>query len=415
MPLPNGQLCSAYIQIFNDWSILPYTLDSLIGIVDEIVILDGCYEWMESYLTALGRDPTRSDERVYEAVRASGIPFKIVDGVWPDQLAKRIAGYRACTHDWIFRIDADEVFFFNKETFHRFFQADHAVGDMEMPTWMAPGLLLGQEGHPTHPRQCFLFDRKRISAEVHLNYLWLVLEADRRPADGEFPQPVFDEPLAFNTHLTGWRTADTSTNRAAYYTTNWMRGNGVPWLDGFEDKPLCDFELFFEKVPPADFLRLLEVNSISLGQFRLKKNEFLIPSIDTIPDDAVRNIYDNFLKSLTSLNRRISKRHQTFISGIPFYIDITTNEAQQIVAKDGVVCMEVSSKIHTAQATLIHLLASSNFPGSECVVSFCGAELSIYLPQRSDFPSDTIRSVLEITVSSVDEHAGPLRTFRLDC
>jgi hypothetical protein len=150
--------------MFNDWSILPYTLHSLIGIVYEIVILDGCYEWMEIYLTALGRDPTRSDERVYDAVRASGIPFKVVDGVWPDQLEKQIAGYRACTHDWIFRIDADEVFFFNKETFHRFFQAGHAVGDMEMPAWMAPGLLIVHEGQPTYPRQCFLFDRKRSSA-----------------------------------------------------------------------------------------------------------------------------------------------------------------------------------------------------------------------------------------------------------
>jgi hypothetical protein len=103
---------SAYLSIYNDWDILPASLRSVASHVDELVVVDGAYEWMVPYLTMLGIDPLRSDPRVYAALEASGIPFRVISENWKSEPEKRQAGYEACTHDYIYRVDADEVMYF---------------------------------------------------------------------------------------------------------------------------------------------------------------------------------------------------------------------------------------------------------------------------------------------------------------
>ena len=105
---------SAYLSIYNDWDILPSALRSIASHVDELVVVDGAYEWMVPYLTMQGLDPTRSDPRVYAALEASGIPFRVISHTWKHEPEKRLAGYEAFTHDFIYRVDADEIMFFDE-------------------------------------------------------------------------------------------------------------------------------------------------------------------------------------------------------------------------------------------------------------------------------------------------------------
>jgi len=226
---------SAYLSIYNDWNILPIALRSIADRIDELVVVDGGYEWMLPFLQATGRNPEKSDRRVYDAIASCGVRTRFISRIWKNELEKRMAGYAACQNRYVYRVDADEIMFFDDIALERFLSAGGAVAEMDMPMMIAPGWMAS-----TKPiaRQGLLFDRQRIETDIHLNYLWLDLRADTLPRAAERPSEVFSEPIAFNAHLSEWRHWETAINRAAFYALNNMRGRGVPWLTEFRNKPL---------------------------------------------------------------------------------------------------------------------------------------------------------------------------------
>ena len=130
---------SAYLSIFNDWDILPYALRSVAAYVDELIVVDGGYDWMVPILSAVGRSSVRSDDRVYEALESCGIPYRAICRTWANELEKRLAGYAACKHDLVLRVDADEVLFVDDKEMEAALLKGAAVGEMEMPNYVAPG------------------------------------------------------------------------------------------------------------------------------------------------------------------------------------------------------------------------------------------------------------------------------------
>jgi hypothetical protein len=55
---------SAHLTIYNDFDILPYTLRAIAPYVDEVVVVDGAYEWMVPHLQAIGINPDKSGDQV---------------------------------------------------------------------------------------------------------------------------------------------------------------------------------------------------------------------------------------------------------------------------------------------------------------------------------------------------------------
>ncbi len=197
---------SAYLSIYNDWDLLAASLKSIAPYVDELIVVDGAYSWMVPYLRGLGVDPERSDPRVYEALQASGVPFRAISGLWANEIDKRRAGYAACKNRFAMRIDADEILHIDDAALAAFLASGEAVAEMETPTYVAPGYVLANIRQKALPRVGFLFDRDRISSDAHLDYLWLVLTTDELPNAGRKPFPVHPQAIAFSAHLTGWRT-----------------------------------------------------------------------------------------------------------------------------------------------------------------------------------------------------------------
>src|SRR5579872_3428661 len=159
---------SAYLSIYNDWDLLPSTLTSIKPYIDELVVVDGGYAWMLPFLTGIGKDPHRSDPRVYQALDASGIPYRVVSGIWPNEIEKRKAGYSACRHRFVFRVDADEIYYMKEGRLEQFLAAGGAAAEMDMPLYAAPGWIYAQHGQQRTERQGFLFDREQVSADQHL-------------------------------------------------------------------------------------------------------------------------------------------------------------------------------------------------------------------------------------------------------
>jgi hypothetical protein len=391
---------SAYLSIYNDWDILPAALRSVASHVDELVIVDGAYEWMVPYLKMLGIDSTRSDPRVYAAIEASGIPFRVISRTWKNEVEKRQSGYAACAHDYIYRVDADEVIFFDDNVLAAALSQGLAVGEMSMPNYVAPGWISRATNLPHIERQCFLFDRRQVSSELHLNYLWLILTADKLPLAGSRPFPVYPEPLAFNSHLTAWRTPRTGVNRAAFYMLNWMRQNGVPWLAELRDKPLTDLQVLFDIVEPNAFLSSLSRGRIAFGMIESPTERTFTPTPLTADQEATfTGVYETFLRSLVEMNIQATAEDQAFLTCQPTLLDLSTPAAHGAIAPGGTVSLRFSVPLVSAKAQLITYAASQ--PENEVrdlTAKVNGTDMEVELPVGRLDGSPILRQCLEFHV-----------------
>jgi hypothetical protein len=403
---------SAYLSMFNDWDILPAALRSVAQYVDELVVVDGAYDWMVPYLKMLGRDPLRSDPRVYDAIEASGIPFRVFAGTWKNEIEKRQSGYDACTHDYICRIDADEIMFFSDNALQAALSSGVAVGEMLMPCYVAPGWISRHKDLPHIERQCFLFDRRQVSSEIHLNYLWLVLPADTLPSAAGQPYAIYPEPLAFNAHLTGWRTPETAVNRAAFYVFNRMRKRGVPWISELGDRPLADMRRLLSFVPADAFRSAFRRGRIAMGMIESRSDRLFLPTLlKAEQEETFTGLFGKFLDSLTIVNRLAAAEDQVFLTSQPTLLDLSTPASRAAVAPNGTVSIRVSTPLISATAQL--QTYAGDEPNIEMVdlpVSISGTDFHVELPGIGTSARPILRQCLEFHVRS--NEPNPSQRFR---
>jgi hypothetical protein len=352
------QDCSAYVSIYNDWDILPDALGAIAPYVSEIVIVDGGYVWMRAYLEAIGLDPVQSDPRVALAAQAYDVPVRIITGLWHNEIEKRLAGYRACTTRYVFRVDADEILVMDETELARFFAAEAAFAQMEMPICVAPGLVRVSGPSSPFERQSLLFDTSQVSAEAHLHLLWLVLGPEALPALPQ-PQPLpYPNPVAFNFHLTGWRTPQTSIIRASFYTLNYARQHGLAWINHLHGGPLHDLsQIFANYIAPAVYRETL-LNAdlvINLGE---ADGAALRPVRHNPP--RLRQLHYAFLSRLADLNAALRAAGRAFINGQTIMLDLSSPAARLALLPRGEeLVLAVSSPPAAARAKMRYQLAGA--------------------------------------------------------
>jgi hypothetical protein len=374
-------IVSAYLSILDDWDILKPSLLSVIDRVDEIIVVDGAYRWMLPYFEKSGRDPTRSLPQVYDVLASLGEKIRVINGIWDNEVEKRIAGYEACKGRYRYRVDADEIFFFDDAVLDEFFNSDKPVGQMDMPIYVAPGLISGTEGKPL-PRQAFLFDSNKISSREHLSYLWLVLPEWERATFG-MPRNdfVFAKPLAFNAHLTHWRQPSSSLARARFYVMNYMRQHGAAFLTNAAfKKPIDDFTEFFKEIPPFEFDEML-----------LGRNLIVVPSpeqficcatpLTQAQEQSFAHIYQLFLDSLAVMNMELRNSFRTMLRGEDYYLDASLARSLPLVGPDNTLVIEFSDLVAAVkvEASCFFIDPSRN-TGMRCEVERNGRFAKVHLP-----------------------------------
>jgi hypothetical protein len=209
----------------------------------------------------------------------------------------------------------------------------------------------GPEG--TLERQCLLFDRLQISAEAHLHYLWLVLGPEPLPHVAANLPRIFSEVIAFNHHLTGWRSPATSRFRAAFYTLNYARTKGLPWTGWGRDTPVRDLSvLLSEFVTPSVYQDLQLTGSLVVGDAELK-NRSLRPSPIQFADKArAQLLYAGFLDSLAALNQDTARTGRHFVNGDYILFDLTTEAAVTALGTPSIVTLGIADQPRVAVAKL---------------------------------------------------------------
>jgi hypothetical protein len=408
---------SAYLTVYNDWDLLGPALRSVAPYVDELVVVDGAYERMAPYLSALGHDLVRSDSRVYDALASSGIPYRVISRLWASEAEKRIAGYCACTGRIVCRVDADEVIFFDERELERFQSRGEAVAAVETPTYIAPGWIVGPApvsgwrrlwSRPRLPRQCFMFNRDKIAADVHLNYLWLRLDSGKPVRRREIPLPVRRRPIGFNAHLTGWRTWPSADFRAESYGLHYALRNGIPWLAQLRGRAMNGLGELLDIVPAQDFREIVEASR--LGIKGMIAGEFALARTPLTPAQEATFVahYQPMLDSRVALNRRMTQSPQHFSAAWPVVIDISTRACVDAVAPDGLLLLEFEHDVASVKGELRAIMPE---PPWQTVTKlehrFEGRVVAVHVPKPADF----LRRQIELRVRM--RGGGPVQTFRI--
>ncbi len=363
---------SAYLTIFDDWDLLGAAIESFYDRVDEIVVVDGAYRWMAPVLTAHGRDPTKSCPEVYRALAPFAAKLRVLNGLWSNEVEKRVAGFKACRNRYVYRVDADEVLYFDDAEIDRFVASGRGVAEMEMPIALTPGLIRATRGERIE-RQPLLFDSEQITADAHCDYLWLVLTpAEREALPRKRPELFHAEPIAFNAHLTHWRTPDTGRNRARFYTLNFMRENRIadwfaiasPQVDGDD---AAWFAAIFAQFPPGRLTELFwgaqnTVGWTGLGEFGVRP----IP-LSTGRRAAFAGLFDVQMDALAALNRRMTQGRTTMRTEQPFLIDLSTTAARQALGGGSRVVFLFDEPIAHVETQLMWMCADAPFTRTAAV------------------------------------------------
>jgi len=304
---------SGYLSIFDDWDILPEALASIDEWVDEIVVVDGAYDWITPFLE--GRDGKRSRDEVYDALSPYSSKVKLINQTWTDEAQKRCAGFDACSGRYILRHDADEVFFVDHQAIERFLNSSKAVSQIDMPVFVTPDRVrcLLDNGPQC---QGALFDSKHIDSKNHLNYLWLVLPKEISVGQ-KYDNLIDPEPFAFVPHLTSWRTPATSTSRALFYSMLYVRNGG--------QFPLSEIEL----QQSGSFRESLLGNSIVAGPLDMGGFKPIAPPLSDTQIDVLRPIFSRYMQSLASLNRNLGEGRM-IVNGQRYSIDMTSADASSL-------------------------------------------------------------------------------------
>jgi hypothetical protein len=364
---------TGYLQIYNDWSRLEVSLRSLAHHLDEIVVVDGAYDWMKEYAQGIGWNPKKSQKEVYDILDKVGIPYRAIQRTWRNQLEKRIAGYNACKSRYALRIDADEVLTFDDKLLSQFFKSEYAVASMSMHQHVTPDYVLVHDSNQRRIAvQPVLFDKKQVSAEIHLNYIFLVLPADSLPKPDQTPFPAYPKPIASCTHLTMMRHPRSAAFRGSYYYINWMRANGVSWISNLSGRPLTNSSDLFREVSPEKFRDLILGEHFVVGipdpnrkDFAFRHSSTLTPSkLSPEKKEALKLSFKDYLASLAELNARLVEGRYCRNS-IEFMLDATTKASLQTIAPQGTLSLECDVPVAAVEAKIISLFSQEPWERSK--------------------------------------------------
>ncbi len=362
-PTSRSSKVSGYLNIFDDWEILPEALASIDDLVDEIVVVDGPYEWMTPFVARA--DVTRSRDEVYDALAPFQRKLKLHRQVWADETQKRQAGYELCSGRYVLRHDADEVFFPDAAALDGYFSSGLGVAQINMPIFVTPQYRRARADRlPEH--QGALFDRNKISAADHLGYLWLVL-----PKELEVNPPsaleIFPNPFAFVAHLTAWRGPDTAINRALFYTVLHALNNGPAWYDRFLQDPAASREALLG-------------HAIVAGPLHGHDSVVVSSGLDDDQKAILRPIYERYLSSLAALNRELAGG-RLLRNGFPYSMDLTTAAARDALGST----FRFDQPLAACEARLTTLQPDEPFSQScELPVTVDGATVRVDLPSAGD-------------------------------
>lgn len=223
---------SVVIQFFEDFDFIERVVERLAW-VDEIVVNDGPFQFTRELLEPLvGRDLAQPSPRAAGLFallsRRLGVPIRYHHGVFAGERDKRIHGYGLATGDVVLSVDADELLLLDRQATEHFWASPAVVASFDCVNFTYLNLVCGKPGSPLVARKPFAFKRGAITAEHHLDYLWLVGVEQAAVASNDF----LPEALCGGAHLTTVRSAYGASIKFGFYNCLYFHLHGERGLEG---------------------------------------------------------------------------------------------------------------------------------------------------------------------------------------
>jgi hypothetical protein len=161
---------SIYIILYYDLDFLDDILQYLNTYIDEIIIVDGPYQYSIDTLDKLNllyTEETKPD-KLSKIIDKYENKIKYYYGTWKDEKEKRMFGYSKCTNNLILLVDCDEFFILNENKINKFIDSDKCVAGFDIYNMNRINVNMDDKSTKN-----ILF-KKNITAHQHLSYTWLI-------------------------------------------------------------------------------------------------------------------------------------------------------------------------------------------------------------------------------------------------
>jgi len=291
---------SIYIILYGDFGFLDDILHEVHDKVKEIIIIDGPYIYNINYLKKLGLFYDSPPPGLMDIINKYDVRY--FNKVFECEEEKRMFGYSQCTSNNILLIDADEFFVFDCDSINNFINGNKRVGGFGIYNMNRINLYFDP-----FCTKLVLFKKKYITAQEHLDYLWLVGCKQNKKNESI----ISHEHLGVIYHQTLNRTKDNNIIKFIFYTTLYFHNKNESKL--FENYDL-DYLINILGTP-----KLLDI-------FYHSKIDFI-----GIPPDANKKLMPitcsiNMDKYNSNHCGGILKSPEIFVKGIPFFGYLKVNK-----------------------------------------------------------------------------------------
>jgi hypothetical protein len=211
---------AALISYFNDIDMLKLQFDSgQLNSYEKIYIFDGPFSYTKK--VDFMRSPQQRLSETEFGKQVIAMPNVIYSyEEWHDEREKRIKAYRSIKGvDLIVLHDTDHFYSYLDGALEDFMDSAFSVAPFYCQNLFLSGVraspaLYNVNNFSGMPHANFIFKLDKISAEEHLNYLWLVGVDQLKP-----DMSLQSQPIAYGYHYTGMRSDKGQEQKYIFYTT----------------------------------------------------------------------------------------------------------------------------------------------------------------------------------------------------
>ena len=193
-------------------------------IYDSVYIVDGPFDYVADQFSG-AESYTKLDETKFGIDLLRDKKFKYFYRSFKDELEKRIYAYQLINEDIIFLHDTDEFLSYDLDSFDAFVRDEgFSVASFKCQNLYLDGVAVGEKETKSTselPNKIFCFKKSLISAEDHINYLWLVNVEQKKPDNTK----IFSHPIAVGYHFTQMRSHEGQVTKINFYTSLYYYSN----------------------------------------------------------------------------------------------------------------------------------------------------------------------------------------------
>jgi len=222
---------AALINYFDDIDMLRWQVrGDFLEDYDRIYIWDGPYNYLAS-ISFFPQQPRRLDETELgrELLADPRVVYHYQE--WKGEAEKRIAAYEATKEDLVVLHDTDEFSIIGDNHYQSFWHSDYEVASNLMQNLYLSGLYCTYDAEASPlienlPQKRVVFKRAKVSAEDHLDFLWLVGVEQKKVHHYR----IDPRPLAHAYHLTACRSPLGQEAKMSFYTALSFCDKPLSWV-----------------------------------------------------------------------------------------------------------------------------------------------------------------------------------------